>query len=179
MTAPGPRVSGGNRICRRAIKSKRPTRASVPTFATSPSSSAFVACVVECAMNAIRPALTPGVSSARRIPATIPAATPSGASWVVGTLMRATTSPLVASTATTSVNVPPTSIPTRNAPFTGSAHPVRRDALRRRAARERGPHWLRRRSGAEPGTCAHSRRARIAAFGRSRIPTKTCRRLSR
>ena len=106
---------GGTRNWRRAKNPKAPYRPTMPTRATSPSSSAFVACVVECAMNAIRAASTPGAASARSRPATIPAATPSGASCVVGTLIRATIARVAASTTTTSVNVPPTSMPTRSA----------------------------------------------------------------
>ncbi len=44
----------------------------------------------------------------------MPAATPSGCAWVVGTLTDATSARVAASTATTSVNVPPTSMPMRS-----------------------------------------------------------------
>src|SRR5579884_476025 len=111
---PGASSSAGNRICTRASVPNPSSSPSTPTAATSPSSNAFVACVVECAMNATSSAArAPGASRAS-MPRMIPAATHSGAPCVVGTLTRATTSRLCASIATTSVNVPPTSMPSRN-----------------------------------------------------------------
>jgi hypothetical protein len=53
-------------------------------------------------------------ASNREIPSTMPADTPASASWVVATLTRATSSRVAASMATTSVNVPPTSMPSRS-----------------------------------------------------------------
>jgi len=48
------------------------------------------------------------------MPATMPVATPLRSWCVVGTFTRATSSRVAASIATTSVKVPPTSIPTRS-----------------------------------------------------------------
>ena len=101
--------SAAARASRNARASRRHRRAR-----RSPSNKAFVACVVECAMKAISRASMRFSESNRSMPATMPAATPFDASCVVGTFTRATNSRVPASIATTSVNVPPTSMPTRS-----------------------------------------------------------------
>ena len=59
-------------ICRRAGHDKPSSSPRMPTGARSPSKSALVACVVECAMNATEPASTPARSSNCSRPAMIP-----------------------------------------------------------------------------------------------------------
>ncbi len=105
--------ASANGAKRANARPSRPPRVTTPTRATSPSSRALVAWVVECAMKAIDAGSMACSPSSRSRPATIPAATPSGWSCEVGTLTDATISRVAASTATTSVNVPPTSIPIR------------------------------------------------------------------
>ena len=85
----------------------------MPTGETSPSSSALVAWVVPWAMKTTWSALRPALSMSRWRDSMIPAATPSRAVWVVGTLTEPTSSNVVSSIATASVNVPPTSMPMR------------------------------------------------------------------
>jgi len=70
--------ANANGVKRAKARATGPPSETTPTFATSPSSSAFVACVVECAMNAIDAGSIACSSSSRSSPATIPAATPSG-----------------------------------------------------------------------------------------------------
>src|SRR5690348_16015377 len=65
-------------------------------------------------MNATSADETPLCAKIASIPAMMPAATPSGAVCVVGSFTRAATDRVCASTATTSVNVPPTSMPRRS-----------------------------------------------------------------
>jgi hypothetical protein len=65
-------------------------------------------------MNAIAAGSIARSSKMRAKPATTPAATPSGWSCVVGTFTDAIIVRVAASTATTSVNVPPTSMPMRS-----------------------------------------------------------------
>ena len=102
------------RDCARALPLPMPAAiASIPTGATSPSSSALVACVVECAMSTTSPAVMPPSSISRDSDCTIPAATPRLSVWVVGTFAVATSSKFAASIATAWVKVPPTSMPTR------------------------------------------------------------------
>ena len=86
-------------------------RVRTPTVATSPSNRAFVACVVPWAMNTTSSGAIPSDSMTWWRAWTIPAATPSGAEWVVGTFALPITSKVVLSMATASVKVPPTSIP--------------------------------------------------------------------
>ena len=81
----------------------------MPTFATSPSSSALVACVVPWAMKTTSSGAIPSSSISWLMSATTPAATPS--SWVVGIFFFAITSYVLLSMTTASVKVPPTSIP--------------------------------------------------------------------
>ena len=71
---PSASANGANRANARETG---PPSVTTPTLATSPSSSAFVACVVECAMNAIDSGSIACSPSSRSSPATIPAATPS------------------------------------------------------------------------------------------------------
>ena len=86
-------------------------RVRTPTVATSPSNRAFVACVVPWAMNTTSSGAIPSDSMTWWRAWTIPAATPSGAEWVVGTFALPITSKVALSMATASVKVPPTSIP--------------------------------------------------------------------
>ena len=111
---PGASGTGGTRVSRLAFqRSPRRPAPTTPTLETSPSSSALVACVVECAMNTTSSGRASSWPSICCSPSMIPRATPSGAWCVVGTLSCATRMNVSASTATTSVNVPPTSIPMR------------------------------------------------------------------
>ena len=83
-----------------------------PTRATSPSSSAFIACVVEKLTSSTRSRSgLISASSFARASAT-PSLTPASAACVVGTVASACTWSVRPSTATAFVNVPPTSIPT-------------------------------------------------------------------
>src|SRR3989441_3983061 len=84
-----------------------------PTAATSPSSSALVACVVLCAMKTTSPGLTAAPASTRRKASITPAATPSRAVCVVGTTACPTIAWVSSSTITAFVKVPPTSMPIR------------------------------------------------------------------
>ncbi len=81
--------------------------------ATSPSSRAFVACVVPWAMKMTSSGRISHCSMTLCSTCTMPAATPSAAVWVVGTFTLPTTSKVSLSMATASVKVPPTSIPIR------------------------------------------------------------------
>ena len=111
---PEPVANGLKRICRFASHAAPSSNPSTPTFARSPSNSAFVACVVECAIKAISADSIFESASSWSMPATMPVATPLRSWCVVGTFTRATSSRVAASIATTSVKVPPTSIPTRS-----------------------------------------------------------------
>src|SRR5689334_13270005 len=84
-----------------------------PTLATSPSSNALVACVVEWARKITSLGSTPDCSSTLRKTSTTPLATPRGSAWVVSTENRPTTSWVALSISTALVKVPPTSIPMR------------------------------------------------------------------
>ncbi|WIB36927.1 hypothetical protein DEJ15_08210 [Curtobacterium sp. MCJR17_043] len=93
----------------------------IPTGATSPSSSAFVAWVVPCARNTTSPGDRPIVASSSWSAVTMPCATPSGWSWLVGVLAWPMSRSVAASMATASVNVPPTSMPMRSALYSTSS----------------------------------------------------------
>ena len=135
---PGASGTGGTRVSIRAFqRSPRRPAPITPTRDTSPSSSALVACVVEWAMNTTSSGAASSCPSSWRRPSMMPRATPSAAWWVVGTLSWATMANESASTATTSVNVPPTSTPMRRrvAALTGTAR------LRPAARRGTRPSW--------------------------------------
>ena len=110
--APGPSGTLPSRASRRA---RWPwvtgPSARTPTLATSPSSRALVAWVVEWAMSTTSSGAMPVSSRSRCIDWTTPAATPSSWSCVVGTTALPTSSVRATSTATAWVKVPPTSMP--------------------------------------------------------------------
>jgi hypothetical protein len=78
-----------------------------PSFSTLPSSSWFVATVVPCETAAIRPPPT------RPSTFSMPAMNPSAGLPGVDGVLVVTSSPVASSNATTSVNVPPVSMPIR------------------------------------------------------------------
>ena len=86
---------------------------STPTGATSPSSSALVACVVLWARKTTLSGATPEFASTLRNTSTTPSATPLACACVVSTECRPTTSRVALSISTALVNVPPTSMPMR------------------------------------------------------------------
>ena len=83
-----------------------------PTGATSPSSSAFMACVVENATSSMRSVVAEPLDSIRTTVAT-PSLTPPGAWCVVGWTASASGCASPGTIAIAFVKVPPTSIPTR------------------------------------------------------------------
>ena len=85
-----------------------------PTRATSPSSSAFIACVVEYATSCTLSRSSPSSANSSPSASATPCATPVGSWWLVGTTAWARSSTGWAETATALVNVPPTSTPTRS-----------------------------------------------------------------
>ena len=161
--------------CARGRSSGAAPIPTTPTRATSPSSSAFIACVVEKATCSTRRARRRARRAARRSASATPSLTPPAAPCG-GRDRRVGAQPTgVASTATALVNVPPTSTPTR----TGAARsrrvpPPRADAprgARPAARRTRRPRRARRRRAAPPGPrsprasggCRSARRGRPAA----------------
>ena len=104
-----------NLSCLLAKKPSKPPPATptIPTFATSPSINAFVACVVECATNTTsKGSILKFLRQFLKL-CTTPAATPSLSSWVVFTWSLPIISCVSLSIATHFVYVPPTSIPMR------------------------------------------------------------------
>ena len=83
----------------------------IPTFTTSPSSSALVAWVVPWEINATSSGLTLFFSIMDFSTCTMPAATPALSSWVVGVFTVLISSNVSLLINAASVNVPPTSIP--------------------------------------------------------------------
>ena len=110
-----------------------------PTRATSPSSSAFIACVVENATSSTARASSPSRRAARGAPARRRRSRRPRASWVVGTTAWARSASGCGTTATAFVKVPPTSTPTRRHRAADSRHAAA--ALRDRCAGgARGSH---------------------------------------
>ena len=84
-----------------------------PTLATSPSSSALVACVVEWARKIDLLGIDARLLQHIAEDVDTPFATPRGSEWVVSTENRPTTSWVALSIRTALVKVPPTSMPIR------------------------------------------------------------------
>ena len=84
-----------------------------PTGATSPSSSAFIACVVENATSSMPWPVSPSLATSIRTTSATPSLTPPGAWCVVGWIASASGCASPGTIATAFVKVPPTSIPTR------------------------------------------------------------------
>jgi len=133
-TRPGASLRSPTCVRLRARRSSGSTPMPItPTRATSPSRSAFIACVVEYATSSTRPRSSPRSSSSARSTAATPSVTPAAAVWLVGTTACARSVSGCRVSATALVNVPPTSTPTRMPPPMAYAVAVSATRRRRRA----------------------------------------------
>ena len=134
-----------------------------PTRGTSPSSRAFIACVVEKATSSTDAARSPSVSRSCARAAATPALTPWPCSWLVGTTASATSANGAGSIATAFVNVPPTSTPIRiPPPETACASPLRASGAAAVAPLTAAP---------PPSAAPAGRRSAVSA-GRPRAPRR-------